>query len=150
MQSQPDKPGKIEKISGDLSIKELVSSVDNSFCYVITEEGDLYQIDINGNQKWCLDQVIEIFQNYCQGEEEFYFGRKSPHTIVSGAGTILHLFYRKDDNTIVEVEGADCVTVLSRPFRVFYQDATYKSDHFFYMLKNGKGIKVNFPSNSKN
>jgi hypothetical protein len=149
MQYQEDKPAKIEKISGNLSIKQFVPSEDNSFCYVITEEGDLYQLDLNGNQKWCLDQVFEIIRNYWQGEEEFYFGRKSSHTIVSSSGSYYQLFYRKDDNTITEVEGADCVTVLGSLFRTIYQDATYESDHSYYMPNRGKGIKVNFPSDTE-
>ncbi|ABX42460.1 hypothetical protein [Lachnoclostridium phytofermentans] len=150
MESQPDKPDKITKISGDLYIKQLVPSEDNSFCYVLTVVGDLYQIDMNGNQKLCLNRVTEIFQNYWQGEEEFYFGRKSSRTIVSSSGSLYQLFYRKEDNTITEVEGADCVTIISDQYRVIYQDVAYQSDYYYYMLKNGKGIKVNFPLNSDN
>ncbi|ABX42459.1 hypothetical protein [Lachnoclostridium phytofermentans] len=147
MEYHPDRSGNIIKISEDLSVKQLVSSVDNSFCYLLTEEGDLYQY-VNGNLKWCLDHVAQIIQIYWDGEEEFCFARINPQGPDLSSELIYQLCYRKKDNTIINVEGADYAKVVSSSYRLLYRDVM--DNNQYYLLKNGKGIKVNFPSNSEN
>jgi hypothetical protein len=148
MEYQQDKPNGYIKISGDLSVKELVSSVDNSFCYMITEEGDLYQYDINRNLKWCLNHVAEIIQTYRDGKEEFCFARINPQGPDLSSVSIYQLWYRKEDSTIINVEGAGYMKIEYYSYRLLYRDVM--DNNQYYMLKNGKGIKVNFSSNSEN
>ncbi|ABX42458.1 hypothetical protein [Lachnoclostridium phytofermentans] len=152
MEYQADNPDKIIKISEDLCVKQLVTSVDNSFCYMLTVEGNLYQYDLNGNLKWRLDHVAEIIQIYLRGKEEFCFARINPQGPDLSSVSIYQLCYRKDDNTIVNVEGAGYIKIENSQGRLqdrlLYRDAM--DDNQYYMLKNGKGIKVNFPLSSEN
>lgn len=148
MEYHPNKPEKIIKISGDLSVKQLVASVDNSFCYILTEEGDLYQYDINGNLKWCLDHVAAIIQINSEDNEEFCFARINAQGSKLSRVSIYQLYYRKEDNSIINVDGADYIKIESSKCRLLYRDVM--DNNQYYMLKNGRGIKVNFQSNSEN
>ncbi|WP_029504817.1 hypothetical protein [Lachnoclostridium phytofermentans] len=152
MENRPDKLDEIKKISGDLSIKQLVSSSDISISYMLTEDGDLYQLDSSGNRKLCLDFVSDIYHYIFEGEEEFYFIRRDPVTLVSSSLYYdFQLYYQKKDNTIDIVEGAGNISIVnSLTHYLIYKNAMDQTNQYF-IPKKGKGIKVKYPtSNSDN
>lgn len=143
MESQGFQSDKVKIISRNLSIKQLIYSTEHNLGYMLTEEGDLYQLDKNGNIKWCLDYVTGIYQNYWQGEEEFYFTRTDPYRLsLSSLQYNYELCYRNKDNTIESVDGADNVTILGYSNQLLYKKVTDPSNQY-YIVKNGKGIMVN-------